>query len=392
MRKQPLAEYMEKVMRLVGGWYWSGCWGQTGTENLWSQKSQQKDIKQWYIEHADAKAKGLNKKVTDCTGVYKYPLWVQSNGSVPYNAIPNTDTDTDGIFNLAKSSGCKWGKIATIPKERQGILVTYQGHMGVYIGNGKVLESRGGAFGVVTTNLNERGWTEWYENPYVDYGGNSSMDKIIKGSTGTLVEKWQRFLKFMGYDIGKFGANKDGIDGEFGSTGVRVTNEYKKAIGMAEDGTVDIETALTVIDRLCGEIQNLKAIIAENSTNSNNKIAAMNNQLSDLTVQLELKDKEVCDAEMKVVEFENKAGALETENALLKKDNTDLTQQSELQQIRYAELVKESISKEQVINTLNGKILTLNTEIESMRKVKPTEIVIPKETLASLMRRLFKLK
>jgi chromosome segregation ATPase len=130
----------------------------------------------------------------------------------------------------------------------------------------------------------------------------------------------------------------------------------------------------------------------ENSTNSNNKIAAMNNQLSDLKVQLELKDKEVCDAEMKVVEFENKAGALETENALLEKDNTDLTQQSELQQIRYAELVKESISKEQVINTLNGKILTLNAEIESMRKVKPTEIVIPKETLASLMRRLFKLK
>jgi chromosome segregation ATPase len=246
------------------------------------------------------------------------------------------------------------------------------------------------------------------------------MDKIIKGSTGTLIEKWQRFLKFMGYDIGKFGANKDGIDGEFGSTGIRVTNEYKKAIGMAEDGTVDLETALNVIERLITEIRNLKSTIAENTTNSNNKIAELKQQVSDLNVQLqgknstitdmqgslseitaqfEMQEKELEDSEMKVVEFANKVGALETENSILLNNSKeyegeiiDLTQKSELQKAKYLEVMSESTVYVQEIDKLNCKILVMQAEIESMRKVKPTEIVIPKQSLSELLRRLFRTK
>lgn len=145
----------------------------------------------------------------------------------------------------------------------------------------------------------------------------------------------------------------------------------------------------------------------------NQQINDLHKEVSELKEQIIAKDKEVYDAEMKVVEIANAKGALETENALLEKDNADiqntlnsaqsaiaeknaqimdLTQKFELKQIQYAELVKENISHVQEIDKLNGKILTMQAEIESMRKIKPTEIVVPKETLASLMRRLFKLK
>ena len=42
-----------------------------------------------------------------------------------------------------------------------GVLVFMPGHVGIYIGNGKVIEARGHAYGVVETNLVGRGWKEW---------------------------------------------------------------------------------------------------------------------------------------------------------------------------------------------------------------------------------------
>lgn len=43
------------------------------------------------------------------------------------------------------------------------------GHVGVYIGNGKVVEARGHDYGVVETNLVDRGWTQWGKCPYIEY-------------------------------------------------------------------------------------------------------------------------------------------------------------------------------------------------------------------------------
>ena len=53
------------------------------------------------------------------------------------------------------------GKIATLPEE-PGLLVFIAGtHVGVYIGNGRVVEARGYSHGVVETKLKERGWDSW---------------------------------------------------------------------------------------------------------------------------------------------------------------------------------------------------------------------------------------
>ena len=56
----------------------------------------------------------------------------------------------------------------TIP-DTPGLAVWKPGHIGVYIGNGEVIEAMGTKYGVVKTQLQGRGWTHWLEIPYIAY-------------------------------------------------------------------------------------------------------------------------------------------------------------------------------------------------------------------------------
>lgn len=56
-----------------------------------------------------------------------------------------------------------------------GILVFMAGHVGVYIGHGKVIEARGHAYGVVETNLIGRGWKEWGKLDWITYEEDNKM-------------------------------------------------------------------------------------------------------------------------------------------------------------------------------------------------------------------------
>ena len=60
------------------------------------------------------------------------------------------------------------GPIDTIP-EIPGLLVWMDGHIGIYIGDGQVIEAMGTLYGVVQTELDGRGWVNWMKNPYIDY-------------------------------------------------------------------------------------------------------------------------------------------------------------------------------------------------------------------------------
>ncbi len=43
-----------------------------------------------------------------------------------------------------------------------GVAVWRQGHIGIYVGNGEIIEARGSAFGVVRTKVSERDFTHWF--------------------------------------------------------------------------------------------------------------------------------------------------------------------------------------------------------------------------------------
>ena len=84
-----------------------------------------------------------------------------------------------------------------------GILVFMPGHVGVYVGNGKVIEARGHAYGVVETNLVGRGWKEWGKLDWLEYEEEKTMSKeeqikLIQEKAG-LDDNTMQYLQFYRY-------------------------------------------------------------------------------------------------------------------------------------------------------------------------------------------------
>ena len=104
----------------------------------------------------------MGKKVHDCVGLIKGYMWSNSptDPSPKYNGNEFKDCTADGLLNRSTVKG----PISTIP-EVPGLAVYMPGHVGVYIGGGKVIEAKGHAYGVVETDLKGRGWKNW---SYID--------------------------------------------------------------------------------------------------------------------------------------------------------------------------------------------------------------------------------
>jgi hypothetical protein len=60
------------------------------------------------------------------------------------------------------------GSIDTMP-EIPGLIVHSTGHVGIYIGDGYVIEAMGTRYGVVKTRVANRNWTGWCKSPYITY-------------------------------------------------------------------------------------------------------------------------------------------------------------------------------------------------------------------------------
>ena len=79
------------------------------------------------------------------------------------------------------------------------------GHVGVYIGNGKVIEARGHKYGVVETNLVGRGWKQWGKIDWIEYVEEKVINLFREGDelkaidylveTGRILDKEQALKK-----------------------------------------------------------------------------------------------------------------------------------------------------------------------------------------------------
>ena len=171
-----LVEYCKAQLGLP---YWYGTFGQKATNGLLRQKSAQ------YPRYYTANDFGLqfDKRVHDCVGLIKGYLWSNTPTASPtYN--PEQDKNVSGMLENCT----KKGDISTMP-EMAGVLVFMEGHVGIYIGNGKVIEARGHAYGVVETNLIGRGWTKWGKLDWITYIGDTDMteeeaQKFVQQKTG----------------------------------------------------------------------------------------------------------------------------------------------------------------------------------------------------------------
>ena len=108
----------------------------------------------------------IGHRAADCVGLMKAYLWWQGDTASPtYTAAQ--DKSANGLYYSATIQG----PISTIP-EIHGLLVWRSGHIGVYIGDGWVIEARGVEYGVVKTRLSDRNWTNWCKHPNLSYPDN----------------------------------------------------------------------------------------------------------------------------------------------------------------------------------------------------------------------------
>lgn len=145
------------------GYVW-GTYGNVLTESLFAYKLKQYPDGVGKYENF-IRANWLGRRTADCIGLIKGYGWLDaSSGAIRYgtNGMPDY-----GANQMYQSAAVK-GTMDTMP-EIKGLAVWKPGHIGVYIGNGYVVEAMGTKYGVVKTELAGRGWQGWCKLPAIDY-------------------------------------------------------------------------------------------------------------------------------------------------------------------------------------------------------------------------------
>ena len=147
-----------------------------------AEKQYEKNTTNGYAAEA-RKLIGQNGFAFDCVGLIKSILWGwngnsgKTYGGATYGSNGVPDTNADGMIDKCSEASTDFTGI--VP----GAVVWMKGHIGIYIGDGKVVEStpswNGGVQVSTCRNLKSkkitgtvgvRKWTKWGKLPYVEYG------------------------------------------------------------------------------------------------------------------------------------------------------------------------------------------------------------------------------
>ena len=231
---------VEYAKAQLGRPYWYGTFGQAASKALHEQKKKQYP-KQYSWEYS-----GENTKVHDCVGLIKGYLWSNApEDSKPvYNAAQ--DKSANAMYTACKTKG----EMATMP-DVPGILVFFPGHVGVYIGNGQVIEARSRRYGVYQSKLADRPWTSWGYCPYITYEApvqeelveivSVDLPVLKKGDKSETVKAIQNLLIAAGFEM-KSGDTVYGADRSFGGATKRAVEAYQTKNGISVTGECDAAT------------------------------------------------------------------------------------------------------------------------------------------------------
>lgn len=167
-------EFIEKLKNVANNYktiYMWGCFGQEVTESIITAKTNQYGY--WYTTERQKKFRNLigkNYFGFDCVCLIKGILWgwngdtSKAHGGAVYGSNGVPDTDANGMINKCYNISTDFNNITP------GEAVWLSGHIGVYIGNGQVVECTPiWKDGVQITNLNQRNWVKHGKLPYITY-------------------------------------------------------------------------------------------------------------------------------------------------------------------------------------------------------------------------------
>ena len=246
---------------------WGYIWGTAGVQ--WTA-AKQKELEQTTDPDREQGRrygkKWIGHRVADCSGLFSW-AFRQLGGTMYHgsNTMYLKWCVDKGKLEKGKRTDGKALKPGTAVFVWNG--KTYS-HVGLYIGDGTVIEAMGTCSGVTTTKVTASKWKYWGELNGVDYEqgsfpqGNAhapqpetgsrtarvsaqapfglnvlekdtSKQTIRNGSKGEDVKACQEILMKLGYDLGPCGA-----DGDFGKCTDAAVRKFQEERGLVVDGIV----------------------------------------------------------------------------------------------------------------------------------------------------------
>jgi len=233
---------------------WGYIWGTAG-EN-WTESKQKALERTTDADRAQGRqygSKWIGHMVADCSGLFSWAF--KQLGGYMYHG-----SDTMYRKYCANKGELKKGKRTDGATLKAGTAVfvwngTKYSHVGLYVGDGIVIEAMGTVSGVTTTKVTASKWTHWGELQGVDYHlevspvkGNAFPGVILndsegsppsvnnhptirKGSKGPAVTEMQTMLDKLGYDLGPCG-----VDGDFGKSTDAAVRSFQSDHNLTADG------------------------------------------------------------------------------------------------------------------------------------------------------------
>ena len=174
MVKKTSEGLVKYAIKQIGMSVWYDTFGQLASESLYNEMIS-KYSGRYYNPFFDYRFHyGL--KVHYGIGLIKGYMWSENaddpNPKYCSNGCPNIDIKT--MYNSAKLKG----RMPFLMPDVPGICVLnyYSDRIGVYVGNGYVIEARGPR-GVKIEELNDSYWTHWCYCPYIEYNINKLNEK-----------------------------------------------------------------------------------------------------------------------------------------------------------------------------------------------------------------------
>lgn len=223
---------------------WGYIWGKAG--GIWTQAEQNRATREQTVKYGQ---KWVGKHVADCSGLFSWAF--KQLGGYMYHG-------SNTMYNkyCTEKGQLKRG-VRTDGKELKPGTALFtgtaadHGHVGLYIGNGEVIEAQGTMNGVVLSKSSMAKWTFWGELKGVDYSEKTSASTgTVTGGGGQPAAKKHSTLKYgsRGEEVielqKKLAADGStlAIDGIFGSGTRSAVRGFQNRHGLAVDGIVGPKT------------------------------------------------------------------------------------------------------------------------------------------------------
>lgn len=214
--------------------HWGYIWGASG--EIWTQAKQDAATREMTVKYGQ---KWVGRRVADCSGLFSWAF--KSLGGYMYhgsNTMWSKYCTAQGKLNNGKRDDgqtLKPGSAVFMCKKNSNDFY----HVGLYIGNGDVIEAKGTVDGVKKSKVSI--WTHWGELKGVNYSdtpiesnkqtelGGRLLKKTYPCMEGNDVKQLQTKLNALGYSCG-------GVDGLFGTKTENALKRFQQDKGLTVDG------------------------------------------------------------------------------------------------------------------------------------------------------------